>query len=499
MSRYPFTLIMALTLTTLISVPAQAGEIILRQIDFYPGEAKLTYQVEAGDHIKLELPGAFDPSTIGFTSSPGAEVYFFEVKENHRTNWIPPSLKDLFNNMASMDQEICSLSSDLAAFHQTAGFLDKFTTSTLQAEDVFFYLDKIEEKRSDTESAILNTSRILDRKRKELEILRSTIEENMPVNSDRVVSVEIKSSGTGNIYIQAWTEEAGWEPYYRIHLDTLEQTMNFGIKARTFQKTGIDFEGPILFHSTSPEKNIACPEIEPLPIDLEDIKAPVENRKHSLPYSDNILDPRDNLRILTGVTDLITSSSGRIQGKGTPVLIDLGSENLDVSVDMEIVPFLSPNAWVTATLEKTLRPIMEGTAELRMDGKIIGDFFLPFLMRGEKLKIPFGNSPLITAFREETVPTMGSNGSDLEHLEVGYRIKLKNGLSRETPVRLTERLPYPTSGEIIMDLLDIEPEPDLDHGHNLLSWDFHMTPGEQQEIYILYRISYPAYREIGIR
>jgi len=218
-------IIMTLILATFLPVPALAGDIVLRQIDIYPDETKLTYQVEAGDNIRLELPGAFDPSSIRFTSSPEAEVYFFNVTENRRTNWIPPSLNDLFMKMESMDQEICNLSSDLIAFQQTAGFLENFTTSTLQAEDVFFYLEKIEVKRAQTESAILTTRRALERKTKELGMLRVEIEENMPVNSNRVICVEMKSSGTGYIYIEALTEHAGWDPYYRIHLDTLKQTI----------------------------------------------------------------------------------------------------------------------------------------------------------------------------------------------------------------------------------------------------------------------------------
>ena len=490
---------MTLILATFLPVPALAGDIVLRQIDIYPDETKLTYQVEAGDNIRLELPGAFDPSSIRFTSSPEAEVYFFNVTENRRTNWIPPSLNDLFMKMESMDQEICNLSSDLIAFQQTAGFLENFTTSTLQAEDVFFYLEKIEVKRAQTESAILTTRRALERKTKELGMLRVEIEENMPVNSDRVICVEMKSSGTGYIYIEALTEHAGWDPYYRIHLDTLKQTMNFSIKARAFQKTGIDFEGPILFHSASPERNISSPQLDPLNISFLDKKTPEGDRSENPPDQASVINTRDKFHILTNAMDVIFASSGRIRGTGVPVMLDLGSENLDVTVNMEIIPFISPHAWVTATLDKTLNSLIEGKAQLLMDGKFIGEIILPFLMKGEKLTIPFGNSQLITAVREETLPHIEADNSDLQIVEVGYRIKLKNGLPRETPLHLKEVLPHSRSGEIVMDVLNIEPEPDLNHENNLLSWNFQMTPGEQKEIYILYRISYPAYREIKIQ
>jgi len=98
MGRGFFLTSLAVVLLTLFCGMAPAA-VTAGRVDVFPGEAVVRVSLAAEPAMSLELPSAFDPSSVTVSGEGGVKVAGLDVREVPRTGWVPPSLAPLAEEM----------------------------------------------------------------------------------------------------------------------------------------------------------------------------------------------------------------------------------------------------------------------------------------------------------------------------------------------------------------------------------------------------------------
>jgi uncharacterized protein (TIGR02231 family) len=199
------------------------------------------------------------------------------------------------------------------------------------------------------------------------------------------------------------------------------------------------------------------------------------------------------------MTDMTARARGTLPGDNSPAEFLLGEFELKSEVSIVSVPVLSEEAWITAEAKKIATPLLPGTAELSVDGKLSAKATLPEQGTGTDIRLAFGKMPLVKAVREKMVSREGSTWTGKGRLEDGYSIEITNGLEKKITVILKDRIPVSAQEKISVETMKIEPRPDEQDKENILSWKLSLAPGEKKKVEVLLRIGYPADETIVFR
>jgi uncharacterized protein (TIGR02231 family) len=345
----------------------------------------------------------------------------------------------------------------------------------------------------------------MDETRKTLEALKADFSARMPKDSDTAVRVSAMVNGGESLFVEAWTQYAGWNPFYRMNLDTPSGAIHSSLLSRARQHTGIVLEGDLFFHTTVPSTTVAPPDLPPLVADFAS-----KTVRRALMMEDMSISPRAEFKrgapapasppeIVQSMTDMTARARGTLPGDNSPAEFLLGEFELKSEVSIVSVPVLSEEAWITAEAKKIATPLLPGTAELSVDGKLSAKATLPEQGTGTDIRLAFGKMPLVKAVREKMVSREGSTWTGKGRLEDGYSIEITNGLEKKITVILKDRIPVSAQEKISVETMKIEPRPDEQDKENILSWKLSLAPGEKKKVEVLLRIGYPADETIVFR
>ena len=258
-------LITLILFTSLCAVPAYAEtDLKIAQIDMFPSGAKFIFEVapDAQKNFQAEIPGAFDADSIRLVNPNSARDFKALVKT--RDDWTPDGLKALKAQILSREELIANLNSKKAALEQTKNLLSEAMPKEADANNLLNYIKEAENLKLRTENELAELKVKLDDANKTLKRLKNDFNFKAPANSNKFIELTGTAINNKNLLIEAFTSSARWYPEYTMQLDTSTGEIKTNMYVKLSQRTGLDYNGLIIFHTKYPDESVSTPRVNPL-------------------------------------------------------------------------------------------------------------------------------------------------------------------------------------------------------------------------------------------
>ncbi len=500
-------------------------------IDFYPSGAKFTFNVEPEDdegNFRAVIPGAFDEESIRMLHPEDLEGDI-NIVSYYRTRWIPESMFSLKESIEETDNEIKELTAKRSAFEQSLTYLKDFEPEKSKPSELLEYIKNAQELRLETDREINLIANSITDKQEELKVMRREFNSRRPNGDERYIVITGKATDT--VEFTAFTSSALWGPKYILNLNSNTGDVFVTLYVKASQKTGLDFEGDMIFHTKTPDERITTPNLTPLRVAIKPKEEKVgsvgnmsvtrtnkmlaksaqrnETRFFALSNraeeaDEEALDYEKPMRarkapvITETISDRTIELEGKITGDGIEKEInaDIDALYLKSKPIITLIPEQRNDAWIVASMDEGNKTLIPGEAELRVDGYTSGK-----IMLGEyesQRNIPFGYADAITVKKEALVEKTGVSWFSGVFTS-GYKLEITNGTSDERVITVRDRLPIPTDEKIKLDIKRIEPKETERDKENRLTWEITVPAGATVPIIVDYTLSYPSGEELLYR
>ncbi|NPD15559.1 DUF4139 domain-containing protein [Xinfangfangia sp. D13-10-4-6] len=330
-----------------------------------------------------------------------------------------------------------------------------------------------------------------------------------------VAALETGSAGEKVITISHFVDQAGWRPFYDLHLNRKDrENLQIERSVLVTQYSGEDWSGVSLTLSSSRPSEQASPShLWPVPrrIVSADELAKKEARSREA-YADM---PAAEVMMAAGAPEPGPAPISAVAGlEGDTVVyayprkvdIATGVEDLRLSLDRigaeaEIravaVPARDRTAFVMAKFTNgSGEPLLPGEALLYREGVLVGGYNLALTAAGAEAEIPFGAIDGLVLRRDMPQRDSGQTGvftTSNQQSETAI-LRIENLTGESWPVEVIDQVPYSEQADLKI-ATEISPRPtrtDPDGQRGLLAWDFELEPGKIQEISLGYTLSWPS-------
>ena len=398
-------------------------------IDFYPSGAKFTFNVEPEDNegnFRAVIPGAFDEGSIRMLHPEDLEGDI-NIVRYPRTRWIPEQMVSLKELIEDTDNEIKELIAKRSAAEQTLTYLKDFEPEQAKPAELLEYIKNAQDLRLLAETEVNLQNSLIKGKQDELKVMRNEFDSRRPRGDDLYIAITGKATDT--VEFTAFTSASSWGPKYILNLNSSTGEIFVTMYVRALQKTGLDFEGDMTFHTKTPDERITTPSLNPLRVAIK----PKEEKVGSLgtmsvtrsnkmlaksvampemmSMEDTMLEedsgyeaPTMAARKAPVVTETLSDRTieleGTVTGDGVEKEINANIDALYLKSKtiITLVPEQRNDAWIVASMDEGNPSLIPGEAELRVDGYTSGK-----IMLGEynnQRNIPFGYAEAITVKKE---------------------------------------------------------------------------------------------------
>jgi uncharacterized protein (TIGR02231 family) len=131
------------------------------------------------------------------------------------------------------------------------------------------------------------------------------------------------------------------------------------------------------------------------------------------------------------------------------------------------------------------------------DGVFAGKARIAQSAPGEEVELGFGRDDLVKVVRRQLDDTAGSSGIITEQntLTRRYVTAIENLHSFPVTVRMSERMPYSTHEDVLVEMLRETTAPtttDPDNRRGIVQWDVPLQPAATTEMTFGYKVTYPT-------
>ena len=502
----------------------------IKALDVYPYGAKFLFAAApAAEDFDIELPGAFEIKSVRIINHTDTEaVRIFTVS---RSEWIPSSLEGLNSKLEELRKANTVLQSRKSALAQTQKLLNEAAPPTrTNSEDIIAYIRMAQEMKLNAENELAGIDAALNENNHAIKLLYDELNERRPKNAEEAIHITGRLKSGKVIVFEALTEFASWTPKYTMDLNSKTGAIMTRLYARSSQKTGLDYTGPITFHTRIPEGDVIAPtEIKPLKAKIKP-KIPEPQPERFAARSDRMMmsvshAPRpsfdmeedfklddealaemeapdirrrfrrniDSPNTEETFTDHIVRCSGTLAGDGRESELVLGDIQLTGKIHIELIPEQRSDAWIIAEMDDTKKPLIPGEAVLSVDEQQTGSFSIPEYGLSRQ-GIPLGYVPGITSKKENTDSKTTSSLHKVS--SNGFKITVTNDMQEDQTVVVKDRIPVSKDKNVKLEINSISPEPKERTKDNLLTWELDVKAGKTVNIVVEYTVSYPMGEEI---
>ena len=495
-------------------------------LDFYPSGAKFTFTIQNYDsngNFIAYLPGAFSPESIRVVN-PESVIGDIKAIRTSRTKWIPSQLEELKAQADEQAQTLNDLTARQAALEQTLHLLRESVPDKTRTAALLTYIKDAQTLRLETENELARLKNEIITEREKLSIMNNELKAKSPAYDTSFITVSGRAKG--KVMIEAFTGYASWRPEYIMNLDSSTGDINVQMFVRASQRTGLDYEGNVTFHTKTADERLTAPLLNPIKVGIKPKEqtiartSTVSIRKTNRMYKsvredeDTMIDAEDAMpeeinddvfaargpAISESISDRTVSVRGLITGDGTEnqYAVIMNEMILKCNPVIVLIPELRTNAWIMAYMDESNQHLIPGNAELRVDGHSSGRIFIDeygtVTPTGQK-SIPFGYAEQITVKKEALIETTGTSWFSGVFTS-GYKLEITNGTKEDRLVTVHDRLPVPTDEQIKLNIKRIEPAQKEKDSENRLTWELNIPAGKTSTIIVDYTLSYPSGEEL---
>lgn len=383
---------------------------------------------------------------------------------------------------------------------------------------------------SDISSVVLEAQRAIEQIGKREQVVRHQLELLATIPDARTrVAVQVSASAPARLTLSVkyTVADAGWRPVYDARLklpaDGKPAALNLVQRALVFQRSGEAWDGVALKLSTATVTGrTSSPVLRPLPI------APrPESMQAEQDALENLSDARGSRMLKSKTTaglaapspvrqrqaetvnagfHAVYSIAGRtsVPNSGALKSVRIGSRTNEPVIRVDTAPHVDPVGYLTGVFKVAGEtPLLAGEVSLFRDGVFAGKSRMRQIAPGEEVELGFGRDDLVRVIRREVENTAGSSGIITEQstLRRRYVTSLENLHTFPVQVHMTDRMPYSTHEEIIVDLLRETTTPSLtepDNRRGIVVWDVALEPGAKSKITFGYSVVHPSQMKLTI-
>ena len=492
---------------------ASADEFEIVSVDFYPEGMKLTFQVQSDGQFAFDLPGAFDLDKVRCLSTD--RLTSVKIETVYVGNETPPELAAAQARLDEAEKALNLLNGRRMSLEQTSAILRAPYSSEPEqnsnwsvvwsADEVIDYATRAQKMRAEIETALTDIATERPRIQKnfddaveKFQDLERSIAEKRGVNSESAVKVHGTTDGSTSLIFEAFTPHAGWTLGYEMNLDSGSGAIYTTMNARAWQRTGMEVSGTFAFHTRAPSRSVVPPKVNPFTVGLRGKASPTARAGNitaampteAAPDSFSALAPHVPApQQTTTLTNVSITGSGKIDGDGGHVGINLGGFSMESTPVLIAIPEQNSEAWVVASVDVIPKNLLPGEAELSVDGASSGRVYIEQSI--VSARIPFGMSPRVLSKKTSLIAESGSSWIGGGTFNDGYILEVANGTDTERDVTVIDRVPVSTVDKVAVTLDETDPKAERG-GDGILTWKLRLAPNETKKITVRYTIKYPG-------
>ncbi|WP_020396197.1 mucoidy inhibitor MuiA family protein [Thiolinea disciformis] len=341
------------------------------------------------------------------------------------------------------------------------------------------------------------------------------------------VNAQAPSDLTLNIHYQI--QGASWRPVYEADLDSKTSTIKLKTQAEIQQTTGEDWsEVQVNLSTLRPASGqLALPELNSWSVGLYDehlaqrpsaadamaaaegdmanqaVGGAMEKSAVAVaPAAPIAMQEISSLRFTTdyqaeyqapGKLSLNSGSDSR--------RLTLTVQKLASTLGIYSVPRLDPRAFVRAeTTYEGNEPLIAGPVSLYRDGNFIGNSQLASVLKGELVKLDFGEDNLVKLKFQPSPESTHSSGiiNSRKSLQRQYLVTMANQHEDARNITLYDVIPTSDTDQITINMLGDRPsEQNVDNKKGVMSWVREVSAGSSDQIEYGYVVSYPEDKDVS--
>lgn len=535
----------------LLAMPALAAEVPatlkLDQVTVNPAGAQVQrvgeVTVPAGTHeiIIDNLPAGIPASSIQVEgkAAPGAEIGTVDVSLIQ----LDPA-QQMQGERKRLQDELDALSRDRARQERTradADFrratLERLTASSgssdkaaMTPEQLMAVLSLTSKELADISQTVLDAEAAIARIDERIGVVERKIAELAATPEARTrVAVQVAADAETKMTLSLSysVPEAGWRPVYDARLKLPQDGAKSGSlelvsRALVYQQTGESWDDVALKLSTATVTGrTAAPELEPVaagprpPVvayntgdagtmaaDEAEGKQVRRAMKQEMPGAAPAPEPvrQREAEVLNAGFHAVYTIAGRssIPNTGSAKSVRIGSTLATPDLRVDTAPMLDPQGYLTAVFKVAGEtPMLPGEVSLFRDGVFVGKSRIGQSAPGEQVELGFGRDDLVKVVRRQLDDTAGSSGIITEQntLTRRYVTAIENLHSFPVTVRMSERMPYSTHEDVVVEMLRETTAPtttDPDNRRGIVQWDVPLQPAAKTEVTFGYKLTYPT-------
>lgn len=321
--------------------------------------------------------------------------------------------------------------------------------------------------------------------------------------------------------------DAGWRPVYdaRLKLPAGAQPAELKLvqRALVFQRSGEAWDGVALKLSTATVTGrTASPVLQPVAIGPQPDKvrrAVMTQESLSDTAGSQSLQPKAatglaapapvrqrQAEVRNAGFHAVYSIAGQtsVPNSGALKSVRIGAQTIKPAIRVDTAPHVDPVGYLTGVFRIAGEtPLLGGEVSLFRDGVFAGKARMRQIAPGEEIELGFGRDDLVRVTRREVENTAGSSGIITEQstLRRSYVTSIENLHTFPIQVHVTDRMPYSTHEEIVVEMLRDTTEPsetEPDNKKGIVVWDVPLEPQAKSEIRFGYSIAHPSEMKLAI-
>ncbi|MGI9514819.1 MAG: mucoidy inhibitor MuiA family protein [Anderseniella sp.] len=359
--------------------------------------------------------------------------------------------------------------------------------------------------------------------RRQLKLLAATPRERTRV----AIQVNAPEPGTMTLSLRYSVPDAGWRPVYDARLklpaDGKPAELNLVQRALVFQRSGEAWDGVALKLSTATVTGrTASPVLRPVaigPLPDRARRAVTTQESFSDTAGSKALQPKAATGLAASAPvrqrqaairnagfHAVYSIAGQtsVPNNGALKSVRIGARTIRPAIRVDTAPHADPVGYLTGVFKIAGEtPLLAGEVSLFRDGIFAGKARFRQIAPGEETELGFGRDDLVRVIRREVENTAGSSGIITEQstLRRLYVTSIENLHGFPVQVHVTDRMPYSTHEEIVVEMLRETTEPSViepDNKKGIVVWDVPLEPQAKSEIRFGYTITHPSEMELSI-
>jgi uncharacterized protein (TIGR02231 family) len=360
------------------------------------------------------------------------------------------------------------------------------------------------ERRADAaERALKDLVEKLSRARQALEAL-------VPETGPRAllaVAIRADAATEGQLTVSYTVPQAGWQPLYDLHLARDEGQVRIERGAFVRQETGENWRDIALTLSTRRPAQQGAPgeihpwiprlgdpdEIRPMPRvkgegALMEMAAPAA----AAAEADMARPEFDGLSVRYAYPAPVSVATGADR-----VRLMLSPIEADAEIRARAVPLVDETAFLMARVTNSDEDVILPTSEARfyLDGRYVGQRWLPFAAAGAEMALSFGPIEGLTLKRVVKTRSEGDRGliNRASERRETVEITVENLTGESWPVTVLDRVPVSEQDDLRI-TWNARPDPDetdVEDKRGILAWRFDLEAGAQRTITLDTQMSWP--------